>query len=179
MSGISRLARKPIIFPADVEILLKDGMVIAKNKAGASQQFLLDPAVEVIIEDRTLKVKAGNAAGHPMIGTTCALLRNLIKGMSAGFTKTLELEGVGYRANVNGNVLELSLGYSHPVSMPIPAGLKVIAETNTKLNVQGQNKETVGLFAAQVRDKRPVEPYKGKGLRYLGEKIELKETKKK
>ncbi len=178
MAGISRLARKPIEFPADIEVTLKDHMVIAKGKAGVAE-LTLHPSVEVVLEGKSLKVKARDGATHPMIGTTCALLRNLIKGMSQGFTKVLELEGVGYRAAVTGNTLDLSLGYSHPVQMPIPTGLKVVAETTSKLRIEGKDKEAVGLFAAEVKDKRPVEPYKGKGLRYSGQKVELKETKKK
>jgi len=112
-----------------------------------------------------------------MHGLARALINNMVKGVSEGFEKKLEIQGVGFKAAVQGPVVNLALGFSHPILYPIPSGLKVIVEENTKVTITGANKETVGRVAAEIRSYYPPEPYKGKGVRYLGEKVIRKEGK--
>jgi large subunit ribosomal protein L6 len=119
------------------------------------------------------------AGVHPMIGTTCKLLSNMMTGVSKGFERKLTLVGVGYRAKIEGDILELSLGFSNPVRFPIPASISIKVPTNTEIIVSGIDKQIVGETAAKIRKFRPPECYKGKGVRYFGEVVKIKETKKK
>ena len=119
------------------------------------------------------------ARAYPLWGTTRAIINNMVVGVGKGFTRSLEINGVGYRAAMQGNKLVLSLGFSHPVEMDVPAGLTVAVENSTKINISGADKQLLGQFASEVRSKRPPEPFKGKGVKYAGEHIVRKEGKKK
>lgn len=174
---MSRLARKPLIIPANVKVELKDSSIHVTGKKG---DFILpiNPAVKLVIENNTVTVQPKKKA-HPMVGTTVKLLGNMIKGVHEGFEKKLVLVGVGYRAKVQGNALELSLGFSHPVKYPIPKGITIETPTNTEITIKGADAQMVGEIAAKIRAVRSPEPYKGKGVRYSNEVVIIKETKKK
>lgn len=174
---MSRIARKPIEIPAGVEFKLDGRHFSVKGKRGEFNQTL-DHAVDVKVEGKEITVKA-HKNPTPMIGTTAKMIRNMIRGVSEGFECKLTLVGVGYRAKVQGNSLELSLGFSHPVVFLIPKGITVECPSNTEIIVKGSDPQIVGEIAAKIRAKRPPEVYKGKGVRYADEKIEIKETKKK
>ena len=133
------------------------------------------------IDEKLVKfsLKGSDNQSRSHWGTTRAHVANMVQGVSDGFTKRLEINGVGYRAAMQGNRLQLNLGFSHPVEMEIPEGLKVIVDGNTKIAVSGADKELIGLFAAEIRSKRPPEPFKGKGVKYADEYIVRKEGKKK
>lgn len=174
---MSRIARKPIEIPAGVDVKLESKSVTVKGKKGEFTKPL-DSAVVVEIEGKNIRVRSKDAK-HPMVGTTAKMLANLIKGVNTGFECKLQLVGVGYRAKTQGNTLELSLGFSHPVVFNIPKGITIEVPTNTDIIIKGSDAQLVGEIAAKIRGKRPPEYYKGKGVRYFGEHIELKETKKK
>ena len=142
--------------------------------------FTLPDGISVAIEGTDIKVsRASDERKHRALhGTSQRLIGNMIKGVSDGFVKDLEIHGTGFRAAVKGNALDLSLGYSHPLLHPIPDDLKVTVTDNTKIKVEGINKQRVGQFAADVRNYYPPEPYKAKGVRYVGEHIRRKEGKK-
>lgn len=174
---MSRIARKPIEIPAGVDVKLNGKQVVVKGKKGEFS-CVIDDAVEVSMEGKSIKVVAKKDK-HPMVGTTAKMLGNYIRGVNDGFERKLQLVGVGYRAKTQGNTLELSLGFSHPVVFDIPKGISIDVPTNTDIIIKGSDPQLVGEVAAKIRAKRPPEIYKGKGVRYFGEKIELKETKKK
>lgn len=175
---MSKLARKPLSIPAGVTVSLADGIATVKGPKGELAVRLLrgvtcTPTPEglvVALAETTKETK-------PNAGTSVALLRNAMAGVSQGYEKKLEIEGVGFRAAMEGATLVLSLGFVNPVKMPVPKGLAVSVEKNT-ITVAGINKEAVGQFAAEVRAKKKPEPYKGKGIRYAGEVIRRKAGKK-
>ena len=139
-----------------------------------------DPAgVDIKVEDGTLSLSPTTPADDAITGTIRAILANMVKGVSEGFEKKLELAGVGYRVQQKGKNLEFSLGFSHPVIVEAPEGITFEVPDNTHVNVKGINKQQVGQIAAEIRGHRPPEPYKGKGIRYADEKVVIKETKKK
>lgn len=175
---MSRLAKKPIVIPAKVSVEQRQQVLIIKGTVG-TLEHTVHPSVTVKLEDGALQVDRNNNSqmAKAMQGTTFVVIANHIKGVSEGFTKKLQLHGVGYKAKVSGNKLELSLGKSHPIEYIIPAGIKVEAPTVTDLVVYGASKHLVGQVAANIRRFKEPEPYKGKGIRYLDEVIELKETK--
>jgi len=125
----------------------------------------------------TVARSAETAEARAMHGLARALVNNMVKGVTDGFQKKLEIQGVGFKAAVQGNVINMSLGFSHPILYPIPAGIKVVVEENTKISIDGADKETVGRVAAELRSYYPPEPYKGKGVRYVGEHVVRKEGK--
>lgn len=174
---MSRIARKPLPIPTGVNVELNGSHLKVKGKKGEFDTQV-HPAVEIKIVDKMIEVKAKNKA-HPMVGTTRKMLDNMVKGVNDGFERKLSLVGVGYRAKVQGSALELSLGFSHPVQYHIPKGITIETPTNTEIVIKGSDRERIGKIAADIRAVRPPEPYKGKGVRYFDEKIELKETKKK
>lgn len=174
---MSRIAKKPLEIPAGVNVTMNGNAVTVKGKKGEFN-YNLDAAVEITLEGNVIYVKAKKDP-HPMVGTTRKLLGNMVQGVNEGFEKKLQLVGVGYRAKIQGNLLELSLGFSHPVNFQIPKGITIESPTNTEIVIKGSDPQLVGEIAAKIRAVRPPEPYKGKGVRYLGEKVELKETKKK
>ncbi len=174
---MSRVAKKPIQMPKGVEFNVTTDLVTVKGPKGTLS--LAKPAgVEFNLEDGVLQLSAVQAANLPMAGTARAILANMVQGVAEGFTRKLELVGVGYRAAMQGADLNLSLGYSHPVLFKAPEGITLATPTQTEILVTGADKQRVGEVAAKIRAFRKPEPYKGKGIRYSGEKIIMKEAKK-
>lgn len=170
----------PISIPAGVTVTINGQTVSAKGAKGAVE-FGMHPKIQAHQEGTTLRFSAreNGADLTALVGTTRALVNNLLKGAAAGFQKKLELVGVGYRAQAQGKVLNLSLGFSHPVNYNIPAGITIETPSQTEILVKGIDRQLVGQVAADIRQFRPPEPYKGKGIRYSDEVISLKEAKKK
>lgn len=177
---MSRVAKKPIALPKGVQVSVADGRVTAKGAKG-SLSMAVDSVVDVVIDGESVGVapRESSQDAWTRAGTARANLANLVKGVSAGFEKKLELVGVGYRAQAQGRVLNLTLGYSHPVSYELPEGITAETPTQTEILIKGLDKQLVGLVAAKIRGFRPPEPYKGKGVRYSAEKVLQKEAKKK
>jgi len=177
---MSRVGSSAIKIPADVTVSYDGGVMVVKGKNG-ELSAPLHGDVELSLADNvaTLKPVRSTRQAKALWGTMRASLSNMVVGVSAGFTRKLEINGVGYRAAMQGNKLVLSLGYSHPVEMDVPAGLTVNVENNTSITITGADKHLLGQFAAEVRAKRPPEPFKGKGVKYADEYIVRKEGKKK
>jgi large subunit ribosomal protein L6 len=176
---MSRVAKAPVKIPANVTITAAAGMVTVKG-AKSSLTLPLPGSVQVEVKDgQALIAPASIAANAAMAGTVRALLNNMVNGVTKGYERKLALVGVGYRAQAQGKKLNLSLGFSHPVEYPIPEGITVETPSQTEIVIKGADKQLVGLVAAKIRAFRPPEPYKGKGVRYLGEKVVMKEAKKK
>ena len=177
---MSRVGQAIIEVPEGVEINQSGNLISAKGTKG-ELSTLINKAVVVEINDRKITVVPNDKSskGRALWGTTRALINNVVKGVSVGFVKNMEIVGVGYRGALQGNKLSLSLGLSHPVEMEIPKGLSVKMDGNTKFTISGADKQKLGQFAAVVRSKRPPEPFKGKGIRYSDEFILRKEGKKK
>lgn len=175
---MSRIGNKVITIPAGVEVKLDDNFATVKGPKGElKQQFDKDMTFNIEGSEITV-VRPSDSKRHRTVhGTTRAILANMVEGVSAGFKKELELIGVGYRAQMQGKKLVLSVGYSHPVEFEEIEGIKLGVEGNTKVSIEGINKEVVGQYAAKVRAVRPPEPYKGKGIRYVGEYVRRKEGK--
>jgi large subunit ribosomal protein L6 len=175
---MSRIGKKPIEIPAGVTVTINGSDVTVKGPKGElSRSFNSD--LTITLEENVLTVtRPSDEKNHRALhGTTRAVLANMVEGVAKGFEKTLELIGVGYRAQKQGSKLILSVGYSHPVEFEPEQGLEVEVPSNTKIIVKGVNKERVGALAADIRDVRPPEPYKGKGIRYAGEHVRRKEGK--
>jgi large subunit ribosomal protein L6 len=178
---MSRIAKKPIELPAGLEVKL-DGQQISVKGSKGSLDYTIHPSVKVAEEDNTLVISTAdgtNGSAWAMAGTMRSQISNMIVGASEGFEKKLELVGVGYRAKAQGNVLNLTLGFSHPVNHQLPEGITVETPTQTEIIVRGMDKQKVGQVAAEIRAYRPPEPYKGKGVKYAGEHIIRKQAKKK
>ena len=177
---MSRVGKNPVLIPAGVEVTLSASEVSVKGPLGELQRNLVSD-ISVEREGDSLLVKATNDSKHAnaMSGTMRALLANMVKGVTSGFQKKLTLVGVGYRAQAANDVLNLTLGFSHPVAHKMPDGVKVETPTQTEVIIKGMDKQQVGQVAADVRAYRKPEPYKGKGVRYSDEVIVMKETKKK
>ncbi|NOX43837.1 MAG: 50S ribosomal protein L6 [Gammaproteobacteria bacterium] len=177
---MSRIGNAPITLPSGVEVNLNGQSITVKGAKG-SLQFDINSDISVEQEDKTLKVKALNSSilANALSGTTRAIVNNMVTGVSQGFEKKLELVGVGYRAQTKGNVLNLTLGFSHPVDFTVPEGVSIETPSQTEVLVKGIDKQKVGQVAANIRAYRPPEPYKGKGVRYSDEIIVRKEAKKK
>ena len=177
---MSRVAKNPVAIPAGVEVSLSADEIIVKGPLGSLKQRQ-NSNVKIVQEGNELKVEklGGSLAAQAMSGTMRALLANMVHGVSKGFEKRLTLVGVGYRAAAKGDVLNLALGFSHPVDHTMPAGVKVETPTQTEIIVKGADKQQVGQVAAEIRAYRSPEPYKGKGVRYANEVVVIKETKKK
>ena len=175
---MSRIGKKPVSIPAGVEVTLSANVIAVKGAKG-TLAFAHRREVKVAVEDGVaLVTKVGETKRAQAIwGTTAKLIANMIAGVTAGFQKQLELNGVGFRMAVAGKKLNLALGFSHPVEKEIPEGLEAKVEANI-LTISGIDKQQVGEFAAVVRKLKPVEPYKGKGFRYVGEAVRRKEGKK-
>ena len=174
---MSRVAKKPIAIAKGVEFNIQAENVSVKGPKGTLS--IAKPAgVEVKVEDGHALLSANDPMLVPMAGTLRAILANMVHGVSEGFERKLELVGVGYRAAMQGKDLNLSLGYSHPVVFQVPAGITIATPTQTEIMVSGADKQQVGEVAAKIRAYRKPEPYKGKGIRYSGEKIIMKEAKK-
>ena len=177
---MSRIAKYPIPLPKGVEVTLGSGSISIKGPLGTMARPM-DPNVSIQKEGDALVCKALGNSHHAnaMSGTLRALVANMVTGVSKGFEKRLALVGVGYRAQAQGDKLNLSVGFSHPVVHQMPKGVKVATPTQTEVVITGIDKQLVGQVAAEIRDTKSPEPYKGKGVRYAGEQIVLKETKKK
>ncbi|HVZ08498.1 50S ribosomal protein L6 [Rhodopila sp.] len=177
---MSRVGKYPVEVPAGVQVAIANGLVTAKGKLGELKLSLTDQ-VEATVDGNKVSVKPVNntTQARMMWGTTRALIATMVKGVSTGYDKTLEITGTGYRAAVQGKNLEINLGFSHPVVYPVPDGIKITCERPTTIKVEGIDKRLVGQVASEIRAFRPPEPYKGKGARYIDETIRRKEGKKK
>ena len=177
---MSRIGNSPIKLPDGVNLTTEGARLVAKGSKG-ELAMALPSNVDVAVNDGVVTVtpREKNIQGRSIWGTVRANINNMVVGVSTGFTRYLEINGVGYRAAMQGNKLQLNLGYSHPVEMDIPAGLTVKVENNTKIEITGADKQLLGQFASEVRAKRPPEPFKGKGVKYAEEHIVRKEGKKK
>ena len=177
---MSRVAKNPIVLPAGVEVTLAANEVSVKGPLGTLKQALSgNVTVEQVGEKLQCSATNDSMQANAMSGTVRALIANMILGVSKGFERKLTLVGVGYRAQAAGETLNLTLGFSHPVSYKMPKGVKVETPTQTDIVLKGSDKQQVGQVAAEIRAFREPEPYKGKGVRYADEVVLLKETKKK
>ena len=177
---MSRIANAPVALPTGVEIRIDDGRFTAKGPKGELSLDLY-PGVKLTEEEGTLRIRAEgkDRSVQAMTGTTRALVNNIVNGVATGFEKKLNIIGVGYRAKAQGRKLELSLGFSHPVTHELPEGITVETPSQTEIVVRGADKQLVGQVAAEIRRYRPPEPYKGKGIRYADEYVLRKQAKKK
>jgi large subunit ribosomal protein L6 len=174
---MSRIAKAPLELPSGVEIKVSGAEVSVKGPKGNLVQ-VLHPNVSLEQEDNSITVKPANDSSIPMAGTFRSLVNNMVVGVSDGFEKKLTLVGVGYRAQMQGDKLNLALGYSHPIEYAAPEGITIEAPTQTEVVVKGCDKQRVGQVASEIRAFRPPEPYKGKGVRYADERVVRKEAKK-
>jgi large subunit ribosomal protein L6 len=174
---MSRVAKKPITLPKGVEFAVVKDAVTVKGPKG-TLKFATPAGVEVGVQGSEVQLTTKDGGETKMTGTARALLANMVKGVSEGYQRKLELVGVGYRAALQGKELNLTLGFSHPVVFTAPEGITITVPTQTEVLIAGADKQRVGEVAAKIRAFRPPEPYKGKGVRYSGEKITLKEAKK-
>ena len=177
---MSRIAKAPVMIPNGVDVKVEGNHVTVKGKAG-QLSFDFNAAIRVAVNDNVIQMQwdKDDKNATAQAGTARAVVNNMVTGVTAGFEKKLTLIGVGYRAQVKGNVLNLSLGFSHPIDFEVPAGITVETPTQTDIVVKGSDKQQVGQVAAKIRDIRPPEPYKGKGVRYSDENVARKEAKKK
>lgn len=177
---MSRIAKKPVELVSGVEVNVSGQTITAKGKQG-NLSLDLHETVSVKQEDSLLKFSPNDESkgSMAMAGTMRSLVNNMIMGVTQGFTKQLQLVGVGYRAQMQGKVLDLSLGFSHPVKYAIPEGITIETPSQTEINVKGADKQLVGQVCAEIRAYRPPEPYKGKGVRYSDERVIRKDAKKK
>ncbi|WP_225721426.1 50S ribosomal protein L6 [Candidatus Vallotiella sp. (ex Adelges kitamiensis)] len=177
---MSRVGKSPIPLPNDMEVMLDNAQITLKGRLGSISQRL-NPLVQVINNGRELKFQPTNKSieAKALSGTMRALVANMVSGVTKGFERKLTLVGVGYRAQAQGNTLNLSLGFSHPITHQMPEGVDVETPSQTEIVIKGVDKQKVSQVAAEVRRYRPPEPYKGKGVRYTDEIVILKETKKK
>lgn len=176
---MSRIGKKPVIIADGVEVKIDGQVVTAKGPLG-TESVVLRPEITVKIEGNELFVNAvdeNDRKSRALWGLSRTLVDNVVQGVKTGFVKKLEIQGVGYRANMDGTNLNLVLGYSHPILVTPPEGIKIVVEANTKITVSGSNKQAVGDVAAEIRGKRPPEVYKGKGVRYEGEYVRRKAGK--
>jgi large subunit ribosomal protein L6 len=176
---MSRIAKAPVELPQGVSATLAPDSITIKGAKG-SLRLPLAAGVSVVQNEKKLEIKFSEPGlARTRAGATRAHLANMVRGVTKGYEKKLELVGVGFRAQVQGKNLNLTLGFSHPVSVPIPEGITIETPSQTEIVVKGIDRQKVGQIAAEIRDIRPPEPYKGKGVRYAGEQISLKEGKKK
>ena len=176
---MSRVANNPVELPSGVEFSLAESTVTIKGSKG-EMQHNLHPLVSVTQDGNQLKMEVNDdsKSANALAGTTRALLQNIVTGVSVGFERKLTIIGVGYRAQVQGKVLDLTLGFSHPVKFEIPEGITIETPSQTEIVIKGIDKQLVGQVAANIRAFRPPEPYKGKGIRYADEHVVRKEAKK-
>ncbi|EAW30065.1 50S ribosomal protein L6 [marine gamma proteobacterium HTCC2143] len=177
---MSRVAKNPVAIPAGVEVKI-DGQEVTVKGSKETLSWAVHKKVEIKQEENELVFSGRNndKEAWALAGTTRALVNNMVVGVSTGFQKTLELNGVGYRAKAAGNVLSLTLGFSHPVEYELPEGVVADTPSQTQIVLKGASKQQIGQVAAEIRAFRPPEPYKGKGIRYSDEHVRRKEAKKK
>lgn len=176
---MSRIGKTPITLPDKVKVTVADGNQVTVEGPKGKLNWELPKAISLTVEGTKLTVERGNdnREVRALHGLSRALVNNMVTGVSAGFRKDLEIQGVGFRAAVKGDKLDLSIGYSHPVLFPIPNEIKVAVTDNTKISIEGIDRQLVGQVAADIRAYYPPEPYKGKGIRYAGEQVRRKEGK--
>jgi len=176
---MSRIGKLPVVIPEKVKAEITDNTVKIEGPKGTLSQTF-DSSVSIAFADGEIRVSPNgeNRRARAMYGTARSIISNMVTGVVDGFSKKLLIEGVGFRATVNGKILNLALGYSHPINFPIPEGVTVTVDSNTKLLVEGADKQTVGACAASIKSFYPAEPYKGKGVRIEGEFVRRKEGKK-
>jgi large subunit ribosomal protein L6 len=177
---MSRIGKKPVPLPKGVTAKVDEGLVSVKGPKGELKLRLV-PEVQAALGDGVIAItpREQNDRARAMWGMQRTLVNNLVRGVTEGFSEKLEISGVGYRASVQGKNLQLQLGFSHDVLYPIPAGIQIVCEKPTAITISGMDKQLVGQVAAEIRGYRPPEPYKGKGVKYAGERIRRKEGKKK
>lgn len=175
---MSRIGKIPIQIPPKAKVEIKGRRVFVEGPKG-KLDFELPKRISAVLADAILTVSRNgeDAEAKALHGLSRAIVNNMVKGVTDGFTRKLEIQGVGFKAAVQGKTVNLSLGYSHPINYPIPDQIKVTVEENTKVTIEGPNKETVGRVASEIRSYYPPEPYKGKGVRYSDEKVIRKEGK--
>jgi len=167
-----------VVVPPKVKVVVKDGKVSVEGPKGKLEFQLPKRTAAAVQENQVLVTRDGeDAAAKALHGLSRSLINNMVKGVSEGYVKKLEIQGVGFKASVQGNTVNMLLGFSHPINYPIPAQIKVTVEENTKLTIEGPDKQVVGQVASELRSFYPPEPYKGKGVRYAGEKVVRKEGK--
>jgi large subunit ribosomal protein L6 len=177
---MSRVGKYPVAVPAGVTVAVNEGILSAKGKLGSLSMPLTERVDATVDGDQvTVTPRNNEAQSRMMWGTTRALVASMVKGVSEGFTKTMEIQGTGFRASVQGKNLVINLGFSHDVVFPVPEGITITTPRPTAITVTGMDKRQVGQVAAEIRSFRPPEPYKGKGVRYETEQIRRKEGKKK
>ena len=175
---MSRISKMPVTLPSGIEVKIQQGSVSVKGPKGLLE-LKIHPGVSVRQEDNEVLIELKRKDAHAIAGTMRSLLDNMVRGVSDGFERKLELVGVGYRAQAKGNALNLTLGYSHAIEYSVPEGITVSTPSQTQVVVQGVDKQKVGQVAAEIRAFRSPEPYKGKGVKYADEHIVRKEAKKK
>ena len=177
---MSRIAKMGVAVPQGVDVQIKEDQITVKG-SGGELKLAPNDLVKVTAKDGALSFEPANETreANAMSGTMRQLVNNMVVGVSKGFEKKLNLVGVGFRAQASGNKLNLQIGYSHPVNFEMPEGVTVTTPTPTEIIVKGANRQVIGQLAAESRDARPPEPYKGKGIRYADERVVIKETKKK
>ena len=175
---MSRIGKQPVAIPAKVKVDIKGDKVNVEGPKG-KLAFQMPRRTGAKVDGTNVLVtrQGDDAEAKALHGLTRAILNNMLKGVSEGFVKKLEIQGVGFKAAVQGKAVTLNLGYSHPINYPIPDQIKVTVEENTKITVEGPDKQVVGRVAAEIRSFYPPEPYKGKGVRYVGEQVKRKEGK--
>jgi large subunit ribosomal protein L6 len=174
---MSRIGKKPIELPAKVTAKIATSGDVKVEGPKGSLTWSIPQGVSASVDGNFINVVCNDKSANALFGLSRALINNMVIGVYQGYVKDLEIQGVGFKAAVKGKILQLNLGYSHEINHPIPDGLKVTVAENTKIKVEGIEKQLVGQFAAEVRNFYPPEPYKGKGVRYAGEKIIRKEGK--
>ena len=177
---MSRIGKEPVELPKGVEFK-QNGNVVTLKGSNGELSLELNSEVELTQEENLLKLapRSGSRFATAIVGTMRSILANMVTGVSAGFERKLQLVGVGYRAQAQGQKLNLTLGFSHPVEYKVPAGISVETPSQTEIVIKGADKQKVGQVSAEIRSFRPPEPYKGKGVRYADERVMLKEAKKK
>ncbi len=177
---MSRIASNPVVVPKGVEVTLRGQEISVKGTKGSlAWQVHADVEVAQVEGELTFAARSASKAARALSGTTRALVNNMVRGVSEGFEKRLELQGVGYRAQAQGKKLTMQLGFSHPVVYELPDGVEAQTPSQTEIVISGVDNQLVGQVSAEIRAFRPPEPYKGKGVRYLGERVRRKEAKKK
>jgi large subunit ribosomal protein L6 len=175
---MSRIGKQPIVLPPKVKVDVKGQQVLVEGPKG-KLNWQLPPRTSAKVEGGKVIIsrQGEDAQAKALHGLSRALVNNMVRGVTEGFVKKLEIHGVGFKAAVQGNTVNLNLGYSHPINYPIPAQIKVTVEENTKLTIEGPDRQVVGQVAAELRSFYPPEPYKGKGVRYSDERVQRKEGK--
>jgi large subunit ribosomal protein L6 len=176
---MSRIGKQPVPIPDKVKVSINGDTVLVEGPKGKVQKTFA-PVVKVTVADKKVTVSPtadDSRFAKAMYGTVRSVIAGMVKGVTDGYTKDLEIQGVGFKANLKGSVLDLALGYSHPIVMNIPDGIKVTVTEQTKLKVEGADKQLVGAVTAEIRGYYPPEPYKGKGVRIVGERVRRKEGK--